>query len=276
MEEGRMLRTMAVAALAVGVLWADVGHAQRREPPTSPFEYAAFSLGDILLRNGVRAIDGDVGSNNGTATVGQNVLVVGSVVGRIIKLRSGAKPASLFCQLLQGKVSNQACQAVTLPIVNTADLPPVQVIPGTTPVKIPKGSSTSPQPPGAYGKVMVRSNATLVLAGGTYVVKSIQVGSRGQLLCADACQIGVADTVTLKPNAVLGGTGGTRAQQIRVNVAKTSRNTVFSAGKQTTVSALVYAPGGRVELGNRGNFAGAFVGNVVNVDKGAIVQAQSP
>src|SRR5215475_4084365 len=122
--------------------------------------------------------------------------------------------------------------------VQTCALPisPVQVIPGTTPVKIPKGSSTSPQPPGAYGKVMVRSNATLVLAGGTYVVKSIQVGSRGQLLCADACQIGVADTVTLKPNAVLGGTGGTRAQQIRVNVAKTSRNTVFSAGKQTTVS----------------------------------------
>src|SRR5262249_46524597 len=60
MEEGRMLRAMAVAALAVGVLWADVGHAQRGEPPTSPFGYAAFSLGDILLRDGVRAIDGDV------------------------------------------------------------------------------------------------------------------------------------------------------------------------------------------------------------------------
>jgi hypothetical protein len=224
----------------------------------------------------VRAIDGDVGSNNGTATVGQNVLVVGSVVGRIIKLRSGANPASLFCLLLQGKISNQACQAPTLPVVNTTDLPPVQVIPGTTPVNVPQGSSTSPIPAGAYGKVMVRSNATLMLAGGTFVVKSIQVGSRGRLLCADACQIGVADTVRLKPNAVLGGTSGTRAEQVRVNVAKTSKNTVFSAGKQTTVSAVVYAPGGRVELGNRGNFAGAFVGSVVNIDKGAIVQAQSP
>jgi hypothetical protein len=276
MEEGRMRRTMAVAALAVGVLWADVGHAQRGEPPTSPFGYAVFSLGNILLRDGVRAIDGDVGSNNGTATVGKNVLVAGSVVGRTIKLRSGAKPDSLFCLLLQGKVSNQACQAVTLPVVNTTDLPGVQVIPGTTPVKVPQGSSTSPIPAGAYGKVMVRSNATLMLAGGTFVFKSIQVGSRGQLLCADACQIGVADTVRLKPNAVMAGTSGTRAEQVRVNVAKTSKNTVFSAGKQATVFAVVYAPGGRVELGNHGNFVGAFVGSVVNIDKGAIVQAPRP
>lgn len=271
-----MLRTMAVAALAVGVLWADVGHAQRSEPPTSPFGYAAFSLGDILLRDGVRAIDGDVGSNNGTATVGKNVLVAGSVVGRIVKLRSGALPESLFCLLLQGKVSNQACQAVTLPVVSTADLPPVQVIPGTTPLKIPKGNSTSPIPAGAYGNVRVRSNATLVLAGGTYVVKSIQVGSGGQLLCKDACEIGVANTVTLKSNAVLRGTGGTRAEQIRVNVAKTSKNTVFSAGQRTTVSAVVYAPGGRVVLGNRGNFVGAFVGGTVNINKAAIVQSPSP
>jgi hypothetical protein len=271
-----MLRAMAVVALAVGVLWVDVGHAQRGEPSTSPFGYAAFSLGDVLLRDGVRAIDGDVGSNNGTATVGQNVRVAGSVVGRIVKLRSGALPDSLFCLLLQGKVSNQSCQAVTLPVVSPAALPPVQVIPGTMPVKIPKGSSTSPIPAGAYGKVKVASNATLVLAGGTYVVKSIQVGSQGQLLCADACEIGVADTVTLKSNAVLGGTGGTRAEQIRVNVAKTSKNTVFSAGQRTTVSAVVYAPGGRVVLGNRGNFVGAFVGGTVNVNKAAIVQARSP
>jgi len=272
-----MLRAMVVAALAVGVLWADVGHAQRDgEPPTSPFGYAAFSLGDILLRNGVRAIDGDVGSNNGTATVGQNVRVAGSVVGRTVKLRSGALPDSLFCFLLQGKVSNQACQALTLPVVSTSDLPPVQVIPGTTLIKVPKGSSTSPIPAGAYGNVRVASNATLVLAGGTFVFKSIQVGSHGQLLCADVCQISVAETVTLMSNAVLGGTGGTRAEQIRVNVAKTSKNTVFSAGQRTTVSAVVYAPGGRVVLGNRGNFVGAFVGGTVNVDQAAIVQARSP
>ena len=63
-----------------------------------------------------------------------------------------------------------------------------------------------------------------LLAGGTFVFKSIQVGSQGQLLCADACQIGVADTVQLKSKAVLGGTGGTRAEEIRVNVAKTSKN----------------------------------------------------
>ena len=98
----------------------------------------------------------------------------------------------------------------------------------------------------------------------------------GDVLLPLGTLISVAETVTLRSNAVLGGAGGSRAEQIRVNVAKTSKNTVFSAGQRTTVSAVVYATGGRVVLGNRGNFVGAFVGGTVNVDQAAIVQARSP
>jgi hypothetical protein len=262
---------MVVAAVA----WTAVGHAGRAAPPSSPFAYAVFALGDLTLRNGVRAVDGDVGSNNGTATIGKNVRVAGAVVGRTVKLRSGALPDALFCLLLEGG-SGTPCQAVTLPVIEANQLPPVQVVPGTQAITVPKGGSTSPIPAGTYGNVRVGKGGTLTLAGGTYVFRSIRVNARGQLLCAAACQIGVAETVQVRSRAFLGGTGGTRTENIRVNVARTTGKTVFRADKRSTVSGLVYAPGGRIDLLDRGNFVGAFVGGRVRVGQEAIVQARGP
>jgi hypothetical protein len=244
--------------------------------PPSVVKYALFALGNVTLQKGVRAVDGDVGSNNGTATVGKNVRVTGAVVGRTIKLRKGALPDSLFCLLLQGAPSTATCQAVTLPVVNAPQLPRVQVVPGTTAIRIPKGGSTSPIPAGAYGDVRVAPRGVLVLAGGTYVFKSIHVNPRGQLLCAAACQIDVADRVRIRSRAVLGGTGGTRAEAIRVNIARTSGKPVFAADNRSNVAAVVYAPGGRIELRNRGNYVGAFVGENIKVGQGALVQARRP
>jgi hypothetical protein len=271
-----MRRAMLVGMVAAGLTWTATGHAQvgRERVPSSPFAYAVFGLGDVTLQDGVRAVDGNVGSNDGTTTVGKKVRVAGSVVGRTIKLRKNALPDSLFCLLLKGGSSTLTCQAVTLPVVNASQLPPVQVVAGTMDVKVPKKGSTSPAPAGAYGDLRIGSQATLVLAGGSYVFKSIRVNSRGQLLCADTCQIGVAGTVKIQSNGMLGGTNGTRAEAIRVSVAKTSSKTVFSADKATNVSAVVYAPGGRIALRNQGNYVGAFVGKTVKVGKGALVQAR--
>ena len=269
-----MWRATMVVVMMIGGAFAALGHADRGGPPGSPFAYAVFALGDVTLQNGTRAVDGDVGSNNGTTTVGEGVRVTGAVVGRTVKLRKNALPDSLFCLILLQNGSTMSCQAVTPPVVSAAQLPPLQVIAGTLKIKIPKNGSTSPIPAGAYGDLRIASHGTLVLAGGTYVFKSIQVNSRGQLLCASACEIGVAGTVKVKSNATLGGTGGTHAEDIRVNVAKVSSKTVFAGGKSSNVAAVVYAPGGRIDLRNQGNFVGAFVGGKVTVEKGAIVQAK--
>jgi len=264
-----------IAAVLVGCVgWSAPSHAQRSGPPSSPFLYALFALGDMTLRDGVRAVDGDVGSNSGTTTVGKNVLVAGAVVGQTIMLRKDALTDSLFCLLLRGATSTAACQAATFPVVNASLLPPVQVVPGTATLSVPKGGSTSPIPPGAYGAVKVASQGTLTLAGGTYVFKSIRIGSRGKLVCADACQMGVAGQVTVRSNALLGGTGGTRPEQIRVNIAKISQKAVFSADKRANVAAVVYAPGGLIDLHANGTFVGVLVGGTVKVGKGVIVTAR--
>src|SRR5262245_6923834 len=270
----RMTRTMIAAVLVGCVGWSAPSHAQRSGPPTSPFAYALFALGDMTLRDGVRAVGGDVGSNAGTTTVGKNVLVAGAVVGQTIVLRKDAMPESLFCLLLRGATSTVACQAAAFPVVNASLLPPVQVVPGTGTVHVPKDGSTSPIPAGAYGDVRVASRGTLTLAGGTYVFKSIRIGSRGKLVCAAACQMGVAGQVMVRSRAQLGGMGGAPAEAIRVNIAKISPKAVFSADNQANVSAVVYAPGGRIDLHNNGTFVGAFVGGTVKVGKGVIVQAR--
>jgi hypothetical protein len=269
-----MRRSAMAVVVAVAMSWVAMTRADGGDPPSSPFAYAVFALGNLTLHDGARAVDGDVASNDATTIIGQGVLVAGSVVGRIIKARKGAQANSLFCLLLKGK-SPLSCQAVTLPIVSTAQLPPVQVVPGTGKVKVPKGNSTSPIPAGAYGDVRVGSGGVLVLAGGTYVFKSIQLAPKGQLSCAAPCQIGVARTVKVKSNARLGGSNGTRPEQVRVNIGRTANNAVFTAGKQSTIAAVVYAPGGGIKLGQRGNFVGGFVGGTVNVSKGALVQART-
>src|SRR5262249_58177196 len=97
---------------------------------------------------------------------------------------------------------------------------PVQVVPGTTNITVPSKNSTSPAPEGAYGKLKIGSHATLVLAGGTYVFKSIRVNSRGQLLCAAPCQISVAGTVQIQSHGILGGTGGTPAEALPLDRAQ--------------------------------------------------------
>jgi cytoskeletal protein CcmA (bactofilin family) len=268
-----MWRRTVVAAMVGALAVPALAHAQRQGLPSSPFGYGVFAISDVTLRDGVRAVVGDVGANNGTVVVGKQAAIRGSVAAATIKLRKPARPGSYFCQLLQGATPGIACEPVTLPLVSSSQLPPVLVTPGTLRVSVPPHSFRAALPPGPYADVRVGPRGQLVLAGGTYAVRSIRVQPRGQLLCAAPCRIGVADTVRLQPNAVLAGMPGTSAREVRVDVARTAPSPVFATAPRATVGARVYAPGGRIELRNQGNYVGAFVGNEVRVGKGAIVQA---
>ena len=266
---------MRMTMVAVGVACAAAAHAGGPGLPSSPFGYAVFATGDVTLRNKVRGVNGDVGSNGGRVLVGQDTPVLGAVVGPRVTMRKDARAGSLFCLLLEGP-GGGACQAVTFPVVDPALLLPVQVVPGTTPLRVPSKGSTSPVAPGAYADVRIGSRGLLVFAGGTYAVRSIRIQPRGQLLCQEPCRIGVMERVRLQPRAMLAGTARTRPSQVHVDVALTSSSPVFAAAPRATVGALVYAPGGRINLRNQGNYVGAFVGKTVTIEMGALVQAAGP
>jgi len=269
----RVVMAVVVAAGVAGV-W---GPAFGAGVPRSPFGFAVFGLGDVKVRDRVRAIDGAVGSNDGTTTVGKDVRVSDAVVGRTIRLRNGAMPGSLFCLLLESGATGLACQAVGLPVFDGTLLPSVQVSPGSTAINIPPRGRTSPIPAGNYGKLNIRSGGLLRLAGGSYTFRSINVGPRAQLLCTAACDIGVAGAVRTQDRSTLAGEGGTPAGQVRLNIASERRNrAAFSGGKRATISAVVYAPKGRIELRDGGNFVGSYVGATVSVGRDAIVQQRGP
>ncbi len=263
-----------VAAMVVIVAGAVPG-AALAGAPASPFDYAVFALDDLLLRNQTRAIDGDVGSNNGTVTVGRNVRVRGAVVGRTIRFRRNAAANAAYCLLLENGPGGLACQAVTLPVVPGGLLPAVQVVPGSMRINVTAGSSTSPLPAGAYGRVRVRSRGQLRLAGGNYAFRSLELASRSSLVCLGACNIGVANRVRVRSRAGLRGGNGVPARDVRISIARRGSKPAFAADRRSNVAAVVYAPGGSVVLRNRGNFVGSFVGRVVRVRQGAIVQFKS-
>lgn len=268
------MRRVVMAAVAMVVVVTAPG-AALADPPTSPFDYALFALDNLILRDQVRAIDGDVGSNDGTVTVGRDVRVTGAVVGRTIRFRPNTTASEAYCLLLENGPGGLSCQAVTLPVIASGLLPAVQVTPGATAINVTRGSSTSPLPAGAYGNVRVRSRGQLRLAGGTYAFRSLNLASRASLTCLDACNIGVANRVRVRSRASLGGGSGVAVRNVRVSIARRGSRPVFVGDSRANVAAVVYAPGGRVELRNRGNFVGSFVGGAVRVSRGAIVQFKS-
>jgi hypothetical protein len=268
------MRRVVMAVVAVVVMVAAPG-AALADPPTSPFDYAVFALDNLILRNQARAIDGDVGSNDGTVTVGQDVRVTGAVVGRTIRFRKNTAANEAYCLLLENGPGGLSCQAVTLPVIATGLLPGVQVVPGSTRINVTSGSSTSPLPAGAYGNVRVRSRGQLRLAGGTYAFRSLDLASRASLVCLAAFHIGVANRVRVRSRASLSGGSGVAVRNVRLSIARRGSKPAFIGDGRSNVAAVVYAPGSPIELRKRGNFVGSFVGSAVRVSRGAIVQFKS-
>jgi hypothetical protein len=122
---------------------------------------------------------------------------------------------------------------------------------------------------------VVGKGALLQLAGGIYAARSIRVAPTGRLVCADACRIGVLERVVLAPRAELGAGAPLRANQVRLDIAASGVGQAFHAGARAAVAATIFAPSGKLVLGARGTYRGAYVGRTVVVGPAATVRADS-
>src|SRR5262249_26275656 len=101
-------------------------------PATSLSAYAVLALDKVTLRTGVEVDPGDVGANaaSGAVALMARAHVSGSVAGNTIQIGSRATAAQLFCTTLDRQRPNPlVCAAMTLPLVDAASLPIVQVDP---------------------------------------------------------------------------------------------------------------------------------------------------
>lgn len=167
------------------------------------------------------------------------------------------------------------CGSLTVPIVDVTTLSLVQVVPGAAEVRVPARAATAPVVPGAYGAVKVGARGRLLLAGGSYAVRSIAIASRGRLLCAAPCHLAVQEHVALSSGAWLGVAAPLDARALRIDVEAGGHGAAVSAGPHAAIVGTVYAPAGAVVLGGAGRYEGALIARTIRVGAGARITGAS-
>jgi hypothetical protein len=137
-----------------------------------------------------------------------------------------------------------------------------------------RSKSTTPLAPGTYGRLTVGSAAQLSLAGGSYQFESISLGKRAALLCRAACDVTVRGRVDAGQTSRLGAADGLAPEAVVLRIAGQGESAAFAAKSRVTVRGRVYAPSGRVAVGQAAKVTGALVGDTVEV--GSRTRVQGP
>ena len=275
-----MMKMMGRWMLVVTVL-VGAGHAAAVDAPSNALaDYAVLGLKDVTLRARVNVISGDVGCNapDGSVTLIDRAKVAASIAANEIRMGRATSAGALFCTLLEQLAVKNApatCVPAAAPLVDSGALPFVQVSPGTQNVRLEKRASLDTLAAGAYDVIKVGDGAKLVLEGGDYSARSIELRKRAQLLCAAACNISVLEQVRIREGSEFGPVPPLDATSVRVDIKGEGPFAAFRAYRRSTVTANVYAPGGDVVLGMNGIYTGAFVGEHVLVWPGATIEAAS-
>jgi hypothetical protein len=268
------VRLDGMAAAAGALLAALAGAAGAQQPPALG-DYSVLGVADVRLGRGVRVVAGAVGATAGTVRVRPGARVAGTTVAATLRIARGTRVGRVFCGVVIGRPPLPSCLLPPDPVVDPALLAPVPVVPGTVDLVLPPRQGIAPLPPGSFDEIVVGRGGLLTLAGGDYAVRALRVAARGQVVCDQACRVGVAETVSLGPRAELGARGGLAPGNVRIDVGGGDDPPAFRSRGGASVNGTVFAPGGRVRLGPRGDYRGAFVGNVVQVGPGSRVRAGS-
>jgi len=245
------------------------------QQPPALSDYSVLGLESVTLRPTARVISGAVGAVDGTVTLRRDTRVAGTVVAGTVELAPESRVGRTFCGIVIGRQPLPACNTPPSPIIDPALLPLVSVVPGGTDLIVPARTGIAPVPPGSFDEVFVGRGSLLTLSGGAYSVRTIRVAAGGQLVCSEACRIGVAETIRLGPGAELGARGGLGPQNVRIDVAGGAEPPAFKGRARSAVTGTIYAPAGLVRLGRLGTYRGAFVGTDVIVGGGAQVRVAS-
>jgi len=262
---------MRQLAVWLGLVVAVTGRSALAAPPTDAMAYAV--LGTERVSIGVKGrVQGDVGCLSTTLAVGAGTKVTGVAAAQAITLGKNARVAGgVFCATVEG--STDACMALPSPLVP----PPTIVLvgaPSNTDVSVAKRSkSTTPLAPGVYGALTVGGAAEMTLAGGTYQFESIDVASRGKLLCRAACDVTVRTRVSVGQATQLGAAKDVASSGIVFRIAGQNASTGFAAKSRAKIRGSIYAPNSGVSIGSASNLTGAIVGGDVQVGSRARLAA---
>lgn len=255
-----VMRRGLVWMVAVGGLLAAVPASGGERTLHALDDYALLGRNEVQLGGGTLVEGGHVGAIGGRVELRRNARVTENVAADTIELRRGASAGSFTCHFMEGP-GTAICGALTLPVADLSNLRLSQPPLGAVAIDVPRRTRSAPVAPGEFGDVAVNVRGDLILAGGSYVFRSLTIASRGRLRCQTKCNIRVQNEVLLRQRAVLGATAPLDARAVRLDLE--SGGKAFTTRPRVTVAATVYAPQGTIFLGRRGRFEGAFVGSSV-------------
>lgn len=271
MVDGRMriasptLGLLALAGAAVAALPVT--------PPTAPFEYALFARGRLVLREGSQVRAGQIGAN-ARVVMQRNARVFDSVAAISVRLAEGARARRFFCYFLD-PAARSTCRDFERPLVAEAAFPPVAAGAGSRTVRVPAGGVLPALAPGSYDALVVGERAGALLDGGTYVVRTLRLGRRAQLVCTAPCTIQVQDRVRLGARATMRGQASNPVEGLRVEAGGAGARAAVRTGVGAAVTGIVYAPNGRMLLGPNGDYHGRFVAQDVVVGARTLIDENS-
>lgn|GEM_PF-710084 len=261
---------------------------------------AAFSIyaaNSIYLKNNSQVFSGNIGvldvstgpwlAQNSELTVGTNAYVHDgvSIYGDKIFIKSNGSAYDVYYNYLDGNgtVRGDHYTPLSLPL----DIPLPQFPtpnPGTEDITLAT-KETLTLAPGSYGEIKIKSQATLILTGGTYHLQNLEVGTKAKVLFQAPTEVIINNRLEPGSNAAIGPEEGSgiNARDIVFYVNGINGNTrnldaspkAAIIGTKSTVKANIYAPNGTIWLKNHVDAEGAFIGKDVLVGTTAKVTQNS-
>lgn len=239
---------------------------------------AANITGDVVAND---ASTGPTLNSGFEVSVGKDVEIGGNVQGDSVEL---GKNSSVSLDVVYNDLSKASGVSIggseltplTVPVF---PIPAFQV--AAPELGADKGDADSPLKAGLYGDLSVTTS--MVLDGGVYDFGSVSVASGATLSFDGPSEVRVGGRLsagsgsTIAPNAGVtageviffvggenGGDGSPGASPAAVDI-----------GQQSTLSANVYAPNGRIQIDKQSSLAGSFAARDVKFDRGVVATLDS-
>ena len=153
--------------------------------------FSIFATNSVWIRQGASVSSGDIGvkdvssgpwlNSRSEIAIGRTVNIPDGIAiyGDTVKIRSNASVFDIHYNDLKNNGTIRGTEYTPLQLPLDVSLPDFPIpAPGTESHDIAQGETLS-LGPGAYGEIVVRRNATLMLTGGTYHFENLDLGDGG-------------------------------------------------------------------------------------------------
>jgi PKD repeat protein len=263
----------AAGSTAVDSLTVTVAPVAPPGPPLSIGDYVILAEDFVRIGVGARVESGAVGVNSGPDGAGSDEVILEAysrlsddtaLAADSLTLRRYARASgdAYYNDLNMGwraVIGGEQHSPLALPLLELPPLPAFEIGPAARNVNIVRSGRLSP---GDYRVVTVWPFGTLRLTGGIYEFQRLRIFTQARVICLAACEIRVVDVVRMHQGADLIPGPGLESRDVLVLIAA-EEGVALEAYGGNRLSANVLAPWGRLRLGTRGRFEGAFLAHQV-------------